>query len=389
MKKFILFFVLNIYMLQAAAISTSKPEYNSGEPIKVHISEMIGLNQDWVGIYLKDLSNDWENVISWAWTQDIENGDVTLSGVESGLYQARAFYNNSFKTEAVADFKVKEVKHNVTLNASKNEYESGEEIIIVFSGMAGNKQDWIGIYPKNSNNDWNNVLSWKWTDGKIDGNIKLEGVVSGEYEARAFLNNSFNLETKISFSVKAIELDPTIYEDADDGINPLWEKVRGDYEPYSIDGTLVLTPYWVTSTKNTSEFSLPIDNKNQRVLEMDIKGLPDHKIATVSRKGFMPHFSIGVHVKTTKGRRAMMWDSFFNHGNLNPFKVSYGNSVWLYFPSPVEHVRGWYAPATQIDHFKVDIDNALHLLEPDNNIISIDSLFVTGGFLDNITLSSK
>jgi hypothetical protein len=101
----------------------------------------------------------------------------------------------------------------------------------------------------------------------------------------------------------------------------------------------------------------------------------------------MPHYKVGVYVQTIKGRRALLWDSFFNHGNVEAFS----DGRWLSFPSPVEHVRG-YEVGLSIDtwsHFRVDVEKALQQLEPDNEIVTIDTFFATGGFLDNIKLSEE
>jgi hypothetical protein len=390
-KKVAVLFLTSVFALQAATISTSKESYGIGEQINVYVASMTGRNQDWVGLYPQNASNAWENVVSWAWTNDVASGNISLNGIETaGSYQARAFYNNSYTLQASDNFTVQAGQNNTTVSTMQNEYDAGESITVHVEGMAGNWKDWVGVYSAGSSNDWGNVLSWKYTEGITSGNIVLNGIASsGDYQVRAFFNDSFTLEATGDFSIRVVNLPPTVYENANNGYNPNWVRGQGDYDPYTVDNVLVLTPYWVNSTTNTSYFYLPVNNPNQRVLEMDIGGLPDHKIATVSRAGYMPHFSIGAYVTTTQGRRAMMWDSFFNHGDVNPFKEVYGSSVWLYYPSPVEHVRGWYAPKTQWDHFRVDMEQQLQILEPGNHVLSVDTLFFTGGFLDNIKLSSQ
>ena len=62
-------------------------------------------------------------------------------------------------------------------------------------------------------------------------------------------------------------------------------------------GSLVLIPQWVNNnTENASEFHLPMDYSIQKVLEMDMGGLPNYKIPTVSRTGYMPHYSVEGYV---------------------------------------------------------------------------------------------
>jgi hypothetical protein len=67
------------------------------------------------------------------------------------------------------------------------------------SHMSGDKKDWIGIYPVGSSNEWKNVVSWEWTNGKgvNDEEISLSKISKvGNYEARAFFRNSYELEGK-------------------------------------------------------------------------------------------------------------------------------------------------------------------------------------------------
>ncbi len=82
-------------------------------------------------------------------------------------------------------------------------------ITLSLINLPGHKDDWIGIYPKGSSNDWDNVVSWTYTngtkqadkDGMITGVVTLEGIAIGEYEARLFYNNSYTLEGTIPFTI--------------------------------------------------------------------------------------------------------------------------------------------------------------------------------------------
>jgi hypothetical protein len=81
----------------------------------------------------------------------------------------------------------------------KESYTVNESITMDISLMSGDTKDWIGIYPIGSNNEWKNVVSWKWTDGKGVNweKITLPKVSKvGNYEARAFFKNSFQQEGK-------------------------------------------------------------------------------------------------------------------------------------------------------------------------------------------------
>ncbi len=88
-----------------------------------------------------------------------------------------------------------------SISTEKSHYAPNEPITVHLANMSGDAEDWVGIYPAGSSNDWENVVSWEFTGGIISGTLQLDGVAAGEYEARAFFRNSFNLEAKTAFSV--------------------------------------------------------------------------------------------------------------------------------------------------------------------------------------------
>ena len=186
----------------------------------------------------------------------------------------------------------------------------------------------------------------------------------------------------------------TIYENAEKRISAQWKQISGSYAPlrvadgFNSQGALVLTPEWIDDYTNKSEFHLEMNNTIQKILEVDMGGLANYRLENREDRGFIQHHSIGVYVHTKNGTRALLWDSFFNHGKVQPFS---NNGYWLNYPSPVEHVRGYTdvggLAVDQWVHFKVDVEKELQKLESNNTIISIDTFFATGGFLDNLKLS--
>ena len=88
----------------------------------------------------------------------------------------------------------------------KTNYNSGSDIWIELEDKLNNTQDWVGIYPVGSDNAWNNVVDWRWAKDtsktQVDqGNWYKFDLEDGKYEARFFLNNSFIVEDKVTFSV--------------------------------------------------------------------------------------------------------------------------------------------------------------------------------------------
>ena len=193
---------------------------------------------------------------------------------------------------------------------------------------------------------------------------------------------------------------PTVLEDAEGGtLNPNWITLRGDKPgeifptpdiPGAPSGTGVMVHHANGEGNSRFRYVLPLNITSQRVLSMDCGGLPTHKFENdpESLRGYIVHHSVGVIVDTTLGERFMDFDSWYNHQGYGPRKDDSGYNTFLMYPTPVEMVRGFFDVSTSAwKHFEVNLDDELHLLEPNNNIIRIKQFYTTGGFLDNITLS--
>ncbi len=395
----LLVFTISLY---SASINTSKTVYEVNEQINVTVDNMLGNHQDWVGIYPSGASNDWGNVLSWSWTYGIENGAISLDGIGVGNYEVRAFFSNSFNLEASTHISINGIQADAQISTSKYLYGSAESIEVSVDNMSGHYEDWVGIYPIGASNDWGNVLSWSWTNGIEEGTLSLSGLGAGNYEVRAFFSNSFNLEASTQIKVENVDMADTLYEDAENGLSSKWAKVLGNYNPirqkggYRSSYSVKLTTHWINKTYNSTEYMLTLNNVSQKVLQLDVGGVGRAGGNVGGRhankeKGAMPHYFIGVRVMTRDGERSMIWDSWFNHANLPGGRAEYGNGfIELAYPSPIELVRGFgYDSINKWNHFKVDLEKHLKKYEPNNSITSVLSFRASGGFLDNIKLSSN
>jgi len=69
--------------------------------------------KDWVGLYRKGTSNDWNNVLTWGWVKEFEDVDkgvfqlVKSIHLQKGKYDVRYFRDNSFITYKDSTFKVR------------------------------------------------------------------------------------------------------------------------------------------------------------------------------------------------------------------------------------------------------------------------------------------
>ena len=205
-KKVIFFSLLCISLLNAANVTLDKATYTHNEDVVVNFTDMTAKNKDWIAIYPKDSTNEWGNVVAWKWTNDTTEGQVTFNFIPVGEYEVRVFYNNSFTLEVEKAFTVEAGENLATVTTDKATYKEDEEIIVTFANMAAKNKDWIGIYPKDSSNEWGNVVAWKWTEDTDNGQVTINPLPVGEYEARVFYNNSTHLEASNEFNVTEEEV---------------------------------------------------------------------------------------------------------------------------------------------------------------------------------------
>ncbi len=87
----------------------------------------------------------------------------------------------------------------ISVKTSKDNYIVNEQIIVNFSGLPGNKEDWITlIKPSAPVKDYGN---WKYTHGKTSGSLTFKGMPEGEYEVRVFFSNASTIQAKYPFKV--------------------------------------------------------------------------------------------------------------------------------------------------------------------------------------------
>ncbi len=393
MKRVLLLLMLVVGLLHAVtAISTDKNLYESNENIVVSVTEMSGV-EDWIAIYEKNKSNDWENVVSWVWGNGVTDGDIVIVGgvstQETKEYEARAFFNNNFDLKAKsAPFIVNKVVLNTTVQTSKDIYRQGEDINITFSGMLGNDEDWIGIFPKDKNNDWENVVAWSWCDANKSGTISFAGIVAGDYEVRAFFKNGFDTKAKYAFSVTNEPIPPTVYEDAEDGSVARWTMKGGSTVVIKNDGyasakSVYMRAYWQKINGvwvNSAHYQLTNlnhenwNNTTQKILEFD------HKTTG------SPCFIFGVYVNTLQGERVMNWSMWYERQGMDPTKIVYedGYTEIVYpYRDSMRYERNWTA-------HRFDLEAELKKVEPENRILSVNAFYTTGGkYYDNIRLVSE
>ncbi len=374
-------------------ITTTKTQYDVGEPIVVTLANMPLLAGDWIGVFEKDKASTWANVLTWKHDGTVVDGEYTLDALPIGEYQARAFLNNSYTVLATDDFSVVEKQLHTTITTNKTTYINGEKITVTLADMLGNGQDWVGIFPAGSENDMNKIVIWKRTAGIKNGNLELSGIAAGNYDVRAFFNDSLEVKATTAISVTYQALQDTVYEDAGDGTTAGWTTLEGSkqvenrtlygnkviYVPHdwrNVNGEMVNHTLYEFKNSDGSYW----DNAVQKVLQADIHPY-------YSWGGGAACFDFGVRAQTLLGERIILMSVWYGNKNFQATKTEYSeNWVELVYPITRDLVF-----KNKQQYVKIDLQQKLEILEPGNKILMIKSYITSGGnmALDNIRLSSE
>ena len=364
-------------------ITTNKNPYSPNDAIVVNFTDMTAKNKDWIAIYPAESSNAWGNVLQWRWTGDTNDGQINFDALPVGNYDVRAFYNNSFQLVTHQEFSVEANQEAATLTMTKDVYQINDDIVVDFKNINGSNKDWLAIYPAGSSNAWGNVVAWQWNEDAItEGRATFDNLPSGNYEARVFYNNTFNLEASVAFSVKDDAPLTTLYEDAEGGV------FQQEWFGFTARKPTLIVPgaegsiYSVRVPLSGGGFSFNTPAKKMKYLILDTR------VGVASHNG-----NFGVKVNTKKGTRRILFSSYMNHpgndfsGNAIPSPSFTSHGGYLHHhPGPTDYYLATRRGA--FIHYKINIEEKLQLLEPDNELLSITLFTSAGGDFDNIKLSS-
>ncbi|MCH9813438.1 MAG: hypothetical protein K0U47_05780 [Epsilonproteobacteria bacterium] len=198
--------VMMLSSLSAGHIKSERNIYNTNSTISINLFNIPHYDNDqddqhWIGIYEKGVSNDWGNVQAWSWIDSgVRHDTVTFSGLPDGEYEARLFYHNSYVVVDTAPFSIKD-NSDVNLYTNPFDIVENENFTCEINNIPNFIENWIGIYKKGDSNDWGNVVAWSWIDSTPYDSIIFDDISAGEYEARVFFNNSFDVENYIRLSI--------------------------------------------------------------------------------------------------------------------------------------------------------------------------------------------
>ena len=169
--------------------------------------------KDWIAIYEVGTSNDWENVIQWAWVRDLaffDNSAYWDSNTirTKGTYEVRYFLNNSYTTHKKSNSFFVSGPHILEKRAG---IDGNPQLLISYTSKNKLGKDWIAIYKKGTSTAWENVIHWSWVKdltcsvpAECHNEWARQALAPGNYEFRYFSDNSYNIDDSMEFQIKAV-----------------------------------------------------------------------------------------------------------------------------------------------------------------------------------------
>jgi hypothetical protein len=156
----------------------------------------------WIGLYKKGTTNEWENVKAWGWVKETPLTTIRIDILESGDYQARLFFNNSFITAKSIDFNINAGPYqrfdrlkDITISV-----DNSQQFNLTYSGNNPPAKDWVGIFPKDTAHTRDNLVAWGFVTPFVlpqrTGTVQIKTISEqnlplGQYDMVYFSNDTY------------------------------------------------------------------------------------------------------------------------------------------------------------------------------------------------------
>ena len=269
------------------SIDTDKDTYSPNEQIAVSFNRMSGSQLDWISI--ANASDPDTTFITYRYTEGALDGTFTFAGLPAGNYEARAYFNDSFQVEARSTFAVENPPVGTTISTDATSYGSGSTVTVNYTGLAGTSTDWISIAAPGSAP--NSFVRFQYTNGQSDGSVQFAGLPNGNYVARSYNNDSFEIVKESSeFAIgNVISTNATTYNPGDNivvnfqGLPPNPTNWIAISEDGAAPNSFVSFQYVSTASGQVTFAGLPSGNYEARVYLNDsyvIHGSSDFVVGT-------------------------------------------------------------------------------------------------------------
>jgi hypothetical protein len=184
------------------------------ESISVSYSGLPGSGGDWLTIVpVGTPSNQYGE---WQYTSGGRSGMATFKGLAQGQYEVRAYLNwprGGYNIAAKKTFWVSggrpsappstTYRGRIKLATGRGVYHPYQPILVTYSGLPGSTGDWLTIVPVGTPAD--RYGQWQYTEGRTSGSMTFDGLASGKYEVRVYLDwprGGYNIADRAYFKIR-------------------------------------------------------------------------------------------------------------------------------------------------------------------------------------------
>ncbi|CAN5366105.1 hypothetical protein BH11MYX1_BH11MYX1_20600 [soil metagenome] len=187
----------------AAAVTTDHASYTQGAVVTINYANLPGNQYDWVAISAAGSSAS--SYVKYVYTNGAVSGSAAFTGIQGGNWEARAYVNDTFTVIASSTFTV---QGTPAVTTSQTVYTTGSPVTVNFAGLPGNQLDWVAVSQAGSADT--SYVKYVYTGGQTSGSRQFTNLPPGNYEARAYLNDSYTRIATSTFSVTGGVTTPTV-----------------------------------------------------------------------------------------------------------------------------------------------------------------------------------
>lgn len=257
----------------SATVTPSMPSYTFASDVVINYTNFSGSTTDWVGIFPPGAPNDPSGYVAWQYTGGPTNGSLTFSGLAAGTYEARYFADwagsHSFAPYVISSqFSVGSMP---AITTDHPQYGQGEMVNVIYSNMPGNMLDYVAVSIAGSADTA--TVQRAYINGNMNGTQAFAGLAAGNYEARAYVNDTSTIIAMSTFSVTGttVTTDATSYNGATP-VTVMYAGMPGNMADYvsvavvgSPDSTYTQFAYTMGQTTGMAQFSgLPVGTYEAR-----------------------------------------------------------------------------------------------------------------------------
>ena len=173
-------------------VAASAFHYTSGSPVTINYTGLAGTATDWVAI--AQPGSPLTSFVTYQYTGGTADGSVQFAGLPNGPYVARTFNSDSY--ELVLESAQFAVGNIVTTSASS--YSAGESISVSFAGLPVSPTNWVSVAAVGAADA--DFAAYQYVS-TASGQVTFGALPGGTYEARVYLNDTYELYAKATFTV--------------------------------------------------------------------------------------------------------------------------------------------------------------------------------------------